>query len=70
MSDSPGVIATMRVKSITDRRQSPYGLTKVPVLSWHKKDSEFYTLSPYYLKTDGNEENINSGNIIFELIRI
>ena len=41
MSDSPGVITTMRIKSITDRRQSPYGLTKVPVFRGIKKILNF-----------------------------
>lgn len=44
----------------------PKGFKKVNVLSWHKKESKYYELSPYFLKTDGNEgDNIKEG-ILFE----
>lgn len=35
------------------------------VLSW-KSNNKWRLLSPYYLKTDGEEENYNKGGIIFE----
>ena len=36
------------------------------MLSWHQKDSEYYELCPYHLKTDGHELVPNPGSIIFE----
>lgn len=39
---------------------------KINVLSWHKKDTEYYELSPYFLKTDGNESDETWPGIIFE----
>ena len=38
----------------------------INVLSWHEKDTKYYELSPYYLKTDGLEELQNNGGVIFE----
>lgn len=59
------MISTYRVKTISERKDIP-GFETINVLSWHKKDTPYYTLSPYHLKTDGNEENANIGGIIFE----
>lgn len=39
--------------------------TFINVLSW-KADNPHRQFSPYYLKTDGNEQNVNPGGIIFE----
>ena len=40
------------------------------VLTWHPPQhpngSKFFTLSPYYLKTDGLEEQVNDGGVLFE----
>jgi hypothetical protein len=60
------LILTKQVKGIKDKCIAPDGCVAIPVLSWHAKDSEYFTLSPYYLKTDGLEENVNSGGVIFE----
>lgn len=42
----------------------------INVLTWHDQThpygSKYHTLSPYYLKTDGNEEQFNQVGIIFE----
>jgi hypothetical protein len=60
------MIATKQVKSISDACIPPTNYIAVNVFSWHKKDTEFYELCPYYLKTDGNEKQQNDGNVIFE----
>ena len=59
------MITTYRVKNITEKKNID-GFKTIQVLSWHRKNTPYYELSPYLLKTDGNEENINSGNVIFE----
>ena len=60
------LIITIPQHSITESVTAPKGYIPIPVLSWHKKDTEFYELSPYYLRTDGLEELVNPGKIIFE----
>lgn len=35
-------------------------------MSWSSNDTKYYNLSPYYLKTDGNEIIHNDGGILFE----
>lgn len=39
---------------------------KINVLSWHRKDTEYYELSPYFLKTDGQEGDEVWDDILFE----
>ncbi len=51
---------------ITEKVNAPSGYVPIHVLSWHKKDSAYFDLSPYYLKTDGDEELVNPGGILFE----
>jgi len=58
-------IITKQVKSTTEKCIAPAGYIPIPVLSWHKHQTPYYKLSPYYLKTDGNETNVNPGGIIF-----
>uniref|UniRef100_A0A6C0BD31 Uncharacterized protein n=1 Tax=viral metagenome TaxID=1070528 RepID=A0A6C0BD31_9ZZZZ len=60
-----GNISTYRIKTISEKPSIP-GYETCQVMSWHKKDTPYYELSPYYLRTDGLEENINSGGVIFE----
>jgi len=45
---------TKRASGITDsvKYVPPAGYTKINVLSWHSKDTPYYTLSPFFLKTD------------------
>ena len=59
-------IATKRVKSISEKCIAPKDYIVINVFSWHKKDTEYYDLCPYELRTDGNEEQYNEGGIIFE----
>jgi hypothetical protein len=61
-------IITLRVSSLAEANKCsvPDGFEKINVMSWHKKDTEYFELSPYYLRTDGKEELKNPGNIIFE----
>lgn len=66
MERQNGKIFTLRQTSISNRPQVRPGLFAVPVLSWHVKQSKYYVFSPYYLRTDGQEENKNNGNVIFE----
>lgn len=58
------MIGTQQIKSTTQIPVDLDGYIRVNVLRW--KNSKWKTLSPYLLKTDGNEENVNSGGIIFE----
>lgn len=44
----------------------PPSFELVNVLSWHKKDTIYYELCPYSLKTDGLEENGVLPGVIFE----
>ncbi len=60
-----GKIYTKRQKSVGDKVVGRNGLFNVPVLSWHI-NNKFHVFSPYFLKTDGREENVNPGNILFE----
>jgi hypothetical protein len=59
------MIVTKRVKTITEK-VNVANFTSIHVMSWHKKDTPYYVFSPYHLRTDGEEECQNSGNIIFE----
>jgi hypothetical protein len=51
---SDAKIITIRSKSLTQAKtiKVPEGYKKINVLSWHKKDTKYYELSPYHLKTD------------------
>src|SRR5437879_750169 len=61
------IIQSKTIQKIKYDIENKYGIAKsVQVLSWHKKDTEYYELSPYFLKTDGNEIIKNDGNVIFE----
>lgn len=60
-----GIITTYRIDTIS-KKPKLYDLETIQIMSWHKKDTPYYTLSPYCLRTDGLEENYNSGGIIFE----
>lgn len=42
------------------------GFEVVNVLSWHKRDSPYYELCPYALKTDGTTPVFNRPGVIFE----
>jgi len=44
----------------------PNGFEKINVLSWKPKETKFYELSPYHLKTDGKGEIDMPAGIIFE----
>ena len=61
-------IITKRVTSLNESNSClvPDDYEKVNVFTWHSKDSKYYELSPYFLKTDGKEELQNNGNILFE----
>lgn len=60
-------IYTKRAKSLNESNTCDTGsYDKVNVFTWHKKDSPYYEMSPYYLKTDGSECITNPGNVIFE----
>jgi hypothetical protein len=58
------MIATQRIKS-TSIKPTPYkDYEAINVLKW--SNSRWKSLCPYYLKTDGNEECVNPGGILFE----
>lgn len=59
-------IVTYRITSISSTCIAPKGYEIVNVLSWHDYDTIYYQCSPYYLKTDGKEEQQNDGNVLFE----
>lgn len=58
------MIATQQIKSTSSKPVAYKDYVPINVLKW--KNSKWKSLCPYYLKTDGQEENVNSGNIIFE----
>lgn len=58
------MIATQQIKSTTDSPYKYEDFISINVLNW--KNSKWAALSPYYLKTDGNEINKNEGGILFE----
>ena len=59
-------ICTSRIKSIKDTPHLFYGYHPVNVLSWHPEDTLYYEMSPYHLRTDGNEESVNEGGVLYE----
>lgn len=58
----------IRSKNLQESKKvsPPPGFKVVNVLSWHQKDTPYYVMSPYCLKTDGNEDTWNPPGIIFE----
>lgn len=58
------MIATQRIKSTTDKPIALDDYETINVLKW--KNSRWKNLSPYLLTTDGNEQNTNNGDILFE----
>ena len=60
------MIITKRIKSIAEKCVAPKDFVPVNVLSWHKRDTKYFTLSPYHLKTDGNEIAGTPAGVLFE----
>jgi hypothetical protein len=58
------MIATKYIKSVTEKIDKYDNFETINVLKWN--NSKYKTLCPYYLRTDGNEEHYNTGNILFE----
>lgn len=58
------MIATQQIKSTTQKPIPFANFEIINVLKWN--NSKWKRLSPYLLKTDGNEINKNEGNILFE----
>lgn len=58
------MIVTQQIKSIAAEPIPYLDYTPINVLRWHS--SAWKTLCPYFMRTDGNESNANSGNILFE----
>ena len=60
------MITVTRVNTISVKQKNTPINEFVNIMSWHPKDTKYYELSPYYLKTDGNEENESPPGVIFE----
>jgi len=60
------MIKTRQIKRQTEKYTPPEGYLSVPVLSWQPKYTKYFELSPYHLRTDGKEEHVNLGNVLFE----
>lgn len=58
------MIATQQLKSTTAKAVSLENYETINVLKWN--NSKWKNLSPYLLKTDGNETCFNSGGVLFE----
>lgn len=58
------MIYTQRIKSTTDKIKQKTDTIPINVLKWN--NNKYKTMCPYYLKTDGEEENNNQGGILFE----
>jgi hypothetical protein len=58
------MIATQRIKSTSTKPVSLDNFETINVLKWN--NSKWKNLSPYLLKTDGNETYSNPGGILFE----
>jgi hypothetical protein len=58
------MIITQRIKGINSVPVECEDFDTVNVLKW--SGSRWKTLCPYYLRTDGKEENHNAGNVLFE----
>ena len=57
-------IKTQQIKSTTQKIKNHENFIPINVLKWN--NSKWKTLCPYFLTTDGQEENFNSGAVIFE----
>ena len=62
------MISLIQTKNLKEAKDliTPLPYKKVNVLSWHEKETEYFELCPYVLKTDGLEENITIAGVIFE----
>lgn len=58
------MIVTQKIPNTTAVPKSIYGFETINVLNWTR--TPWTDLSPYKLKTDGQEENVNPGGVIFE----
>lgn len=58
------MIRTQYINSIKSRPKKIDDFLIINVLNWH--NNKWQELSPYCMKTDGNEKNDNPGGIIFE----
>jgi hypothetical protein len=59
------MIKVKRITTINEKVVVPVNYVPINVMSWNKTN-EFYQFSPYHLRTDGDEKQLNNGNIIFE----
>lgn len=59
-------ITTIKIKLPNDTEDLKF----INVLSWHditnKNGSKYHFFSPFFLRTDGQEDNLNPGNVLFE----
>ena len=65
------MISTKIIKSISSKFPKNSGDDiYVNVLTWHNEShsngSKYHAFSPFYLKTDGQENQHNDGNVLFE----
>lgn len=58
------MIATQQIKSVTSKPMNYENFEIVNVLKWN--NSKWQKLCPYLLKTDGNEDYYNPGEVLFE----
>jgi hypothetical protein len=58
------MIATQRIQSVTTKPIPLDNYESINVLKW--KNNKWKALCPYELRTDGQEECVNSGGILFE----
>jgi hypothetical protein len=58
------MIATQQIKSTTAKPVPLDGYETINVLKWN--NSKWKNLCPYLLKTDGNEDCVNPGGVLFE----
>lgn len=58
------MIATQYINSTTSKPIQYEGFETVNVLKWN--NSKWKSLCPYYLRTDGHEQCVNPGNVLFE----
>lgn len=58
------MICTQRIESTTDKATPLEGFETINVLKW--KNSKWAELSPYAMRTDGHEEHVNRGGVLFE----
>jgi hypothetical protein len=65
------MIRTKKIKSISSQLPSDTACVNfINVLTWHdatkENGSPYHVFSPYFLKTDGQEEQHNAGGVLFE----